>query len=152
MGRAKASTPPPAGNGLMMRTGFAGQACAWTTSEASVSRPAMAPPRTSVDIMRLSSVFLFAIALCGAAHSLVLSRFLGKILHRRLHAALLVRHARDGEPHLHAGQRAGESEVVEVAQVADAEDLALQLGQPHPERHVEMREDLVAQLVGIMAR
>src|SRR3954463_8185122 len=105
MGRAKASTPPPAGNGLMMRTGFAGQACAWTTSDASASRPAMAPPRTSVNIIRLSSVFLFAaIVLCRAAHSVVLSRLVGKILHRRLHAALLVRHAGDLQPHLHAGE------------------------------------------------
>ena len=37
--------------------------------------------------------------------------------------------AGDPQPHLHAGQRARQHQVVEVAEVADPEDLVLQLAQ-----------------------
>ena len=56
--------------------------------------------------------------------------------------------ARDPQPHLHAGQRAGEHQVVEVAEMADPEHLVLELAEPRAERHVEALEDHAPDLVG----
>ena len=47
-----------------------------------------------------------------------------EVLHRGLHAFLLDRHAGELEPHLDAGERAHQREVVEIAEMADAEHLA----------------------------
>jgi hypothetical protein len=55
------------------------------------------------------------------------------------------------QAHLHAGQRAGQCQVVEVAEVADAEDLPGELGESCAERHVEALEDDAAQGVGVVA-
>src|SRR5690349_23817265 len=129
MGRANASTPPPAGNGLMIRTGLSGQAWAPAASEPRARRPATRPRPTSVWIIRLSSVLVLLVLLRRAAHALALARLFCEILHRRLRAALLVRHAGDLQPHLHAGERARQREVVEVAEVADAKDLPGELRQ-----------------------
>ena len=46
-----------------------------------------------------------------------------EIIHRRLHAALLVRDAGERQRHLGAGERADEHGVVGVAEMADAEIL-----------------------------
>src|SRR3977135_4405175 len=46
-------------------------------------------------------------------------RSLGKVIQRREHAALLVRNVREREAHLDAGERAGERQIVEVAEVPD---------------------------------
>ena len=56
------------------------------------------------------------------------------------------------QAHLHAGQRARERQVVEVAEVADPEHLVLELAQSGAERHVEALEDHPADLVGAVAR
>src|SRR3984893_18130872 len=46
------------------------------------------------------------------------------IVHRRLHATCLVRDAGERQPHLGAGQRPDDGEVVGVAEMADAEELS----------------------------
>src|SRR5699024_6955059 len=50
-------------------------------------------------------------------------------------------HAGQLQSHLHSGKRAGEGEIVEIAEVTDPEDLALQLRQACTQRHVEPVED-----------
>ena len=50
-----------------------------------------------------------------------------EVLHRGLHAARAVRDAGEREAHLDAGERAHQRQVVEVAEVADAEHLAREL-------------------------
>ena len=52
------------------------------------------------------------------------------------------------QAHLHAGQRARQHQVVEVAEMADPEHLVLELAQAGAERHVEALEDHAADLVG----
>src|SRR6266496_4927090 len=56
-------------------------------------------------------------------------------------AALLEGDAGEREAHLDAGERARQHEVVEVAEVADPERLALQLAEAGAERHVETRSE-----------
>src|SRR5438445_11627207 len=73
----------------------------------------------------------------GGAASLGLARGARQIVEGREHAALLEGHARELEAELDARKRAHEHQVVEIAQVADAEDLAREPGQALPERHVE---------------
>ena len=73
-----------------------------------------------------------------------------EILQRGGDAAAGERHAGRREPHLDAAERAGEHEVVEVAEMADAEDLAFQLAEPRAERHVEPFEHDLAKRVGIV--
>src|SRR5215471_5223448 len=51
-------------------------------------------------------------------------RLLYQIRHRGGHTARRVRDAEKGQAHLHAGQGAREHEVVEAAEVPDAEDAA----------------------------
>ncbi len=51
----------------------------------------------------------------------------GEVVERGVDAAAPMRHAGDAQPHLDAAQRAGEHEVVEIAEMADAEDL---VGEP----------------------
>src|SRR5258708_19903225 len=59
-----------------------------------------------------------------------------------------MRHPGDTQPHLDAAQRAGEHEVVEIAEMADAEDLVGEPAEAGAERHVETLEDGPAQPVG----
>ena len=68
-----------------------------------------------------------------------------------LHAAGLVRHLGEAEGHLDAAQRAHQHQVVEVAEMADAEDLAGDLGQALAERHVEVLQRHLAEGVGVVA-
>src|SRR5581483_11320009 len=72
----------------------------------------------------------------------------GEIVERRRDAALLERHLVDRQTHLDARQRAGKHQVVEVAEMADAEHLALHLAEALAERHVEALQDGLAQMVG----
>src|SRR3954470_1968753 len=74
----------------------------------------------------------------------------GQMLERGEHAALLVRHAGEREAHLDARQRPGEREIVEVAQVPDAENLAGETPQARPERHVVRLEDRAPERVGVV--
>ena len=47
-----------------------------------------------------------------------------QVVHRRLYALGLVRHARERQSHFHARQRAEQRQIVDVAQMADAEGAA----------------------------
>src|SRR5213078_2252915 len=67
-------------------------------------------------------------------------RRLREIVHRRLRPALAMRNRGERKPHLHARERAAEHEIVQIAQVADAEDLAGDLAQALAQRHVEAVE------------
>src|SRR5438094_9401374 len=66
-------------------------------------------------------------------------------------AAFLMRHAGQLESHLDAAQSTGEHEIVEVAEVTDAEDLILQTPQTGAERHIEMIEHNLAEFVRVVA-
>src|SRR5450631_1651110 len=57
-------------------------------------------------------------------------------LHRRVDAAGAVRYARGGQSHLDAGQRPQQGQFVALAEMADAEHLAGELGEAGAERHV----------------
>jgi hypothetical protein len=63
-----------------------------------------------------------------------------------------VRYAGKAKPHLDAGQRGDHGEVVGVAEVADAEYLAGELGQAGAQRHVEVLECRLAEGVGVVPR
>ena len=73
----------------------------------------------------------------------------GEVVHRRLHAALLVRDAGQGQRHLGDAERADQRAVVDVAEVADAEILAAVLAEARAVRDVEMVERQRAELVGV---
>src|SRR6266568_1405762 len=60
-----------------------------------------------------------------------------EIVHCRLSSALAMRDCGKSEPHLHAGERAAEHEIVEVAQMTDAKNLAGHLAQALAQRHVD---------------
>ena len=65
--------------------------------------------------------------------------------------AFRVRDAREFEPHLHAGKSAEDREVIRIAEMADAEDIAGKLAQPGSERHVEALKDDRAHAIGVAA-
>src|SRR5690606_41527804 len=77
-------------------------------------------------------------------------RRLPQVLHRRLDAPGLDRHARELQSHLYPAEGPDEREVVEVAEVADPEDLPRELAEPRAERHVELLEDDPPDLVGVV--
>src|SRR5690606_18781888 len=64
---------------------------------------------------------------CDVAPSYALDRLrltgLRQIVERRLRAARVMRHAGFLQSHFHTGQRAAQRQIVEIAQVADAENL-----------------------------
>src|ERR1051325_302034 len=70
----------------------------------------------------------------------VRERFAGEHLERGEHAARSVRHVRQLQAHLDSAERAGQCQVVEIAEMADAEDLSLQLAEARAERHVEGKD------------
>src|SRR6267142_3148975 len=78
------------------------------------------------------------------------ARAFGEMLKGREHAALLVRHSGELETHLDAGERAGEREVVEIAEMPDAKYFSGQTPEPGAERHVVGLEDDLAQPVGVV--
>src|SRR5688572_24468788 len=86
---------------------------------------------------------------CGA---LWLRVALGKIRHGRLHAVFLHRNAGQRKAHFDPCEAAEQGEIVEVAQVADAEYLAGELAQPRAERHVEGLQGQLADPVGVVPR
>ncbi len=75
-----------------------------------------------------------------------------QIVHRRLHAALLVRDAGERERHLGEAERADQRAIVDVAEMADAEDLAGDLAEAGAERDVVLLQRDLAEAVGVMAR
>src|SRR5260221_10691919 len=84
---------------------------------------------------------------CGLAVAPDATRFRGEMLEGRRHSALAEGHARELEPHLHAGERARQHEIVEVAQVADAEDLAGELRSEEHTSELQSHSDLVCRLL-----
>src|SRR3546814_7871109 len=76
--------------------------------------------------------------------SLVLA---AEIAEGRLHPTAAVWNAGQLEPHLHAGEGAHEHAIVEVAEVADAQALVGDLGKAAAERHVEVLERDLAEMV-----
>src|SRR5262245_46098606 len=62
-----------------------------------------------------------------------------------------MRDAGKTKAHLDAAKRPDEHEVVEAAEMADAEHTARELRQADAERHVEVLEDDAAQSVGVVA-
>src|SRR4029077_20770402 len=54
--------------------------------------------------------------------------------HRGFHAARTVRHAGGGEPHLDAGQGAKQSELVALAEMADAKHFSSELAEARTKR------------------
>ena len=62
-----------------------------------------------------------------------------------------MRHLGEIETHLDARQRAHQHQIVEVADMADPEHLALDLVQAGAKRHVEVFEHHFTEIVGVMA-
>src|SRR6266404_6201350 len=62
-----------------------------------------------------------------------------------------MRHVSEIEPHLDARQRAHQHQVVEVSDMADPEQLALDLVEPGAERHVEILQHHFAEIVRVVA-
>src|SRR6266540_5036844 len=90
---------------------------------------------------------------CGSIVRLLLGCCgrLREIRERRLNAARTIGDAGRREPHFDAGQRAGERQVVQVAQMPDPEYATLELREPGTERQVEAIENQVAQPITVMA-
>src|SRR6266851_3382187 len=88
----------------------------------------------------------------GGAVPFRLARGARQVLEGREHAAFLERHAGELETHLDARERSHEHQVVEVAEVADAEDLSRELAQALAERHVEVPQHHRAEAVRVLAR
>src|SRR3984893_9954662 len=72
-------------------------------------------------------------------------------IHCGEHTALLMRDLGNIERHLDTGESAHQHQIVEMTEMADAEDPALELRQARAERHVEVLQDHVAEMVGVMA-
>ncbi len=64
-----------------------------------------------------------------------------QIIESGVNPALLVRYAKQFETHLDAAERSRQHQVVEVAEVADAESFAREPSEPCAERHVELFEN-----------
>ena len=62
-----------------------------------------------------------------------------------------MRHLRNCESHLNTAQRTAQRQVIEKAEVSDAEHTTDQLAQTHAKRHVVAFKDLPAQRIRIMA-
>src|SRR2546421_9263279 len=54
------------------------------------------------------------------------------------------------QPHLDPAQGAAQHQIVEMAEMADTEDLALHFAEPGAERHVEAVENDLAHPVGVI--
>src|SRR5215831_9500804 len=72
------------------------------------------------------------------------------VVHRGLHAALLVRHAGERQRHLGAGERAHQHRLVDVAEMADAEHLAGERAEARAVRDVEMLERERAERIAVV--
>src|SRR5436190_6448950 len=142
--RAIWSDAPPAPAATTISTGLVGS----HASAEPLSARAASPAVTSRIVILSSSRF------AGAALGDFAGRRLGalrEILHGGLHALLFHRNCSQRKAHFDAGKRAHQHEIVEVAEVADAEHLAAELGEPRAERQIERVEDHLAHAVGILA-
>src|SRR5215813_3081076 len=73
-------------------------------------------------------------------------------LHRGVDTALAVRDAGNRQTHLHPRQRSEQGEFVAFTEMADPKHLARDLRQARPERHVEVVEHDLSELVGVVSR
>src|SRR5712671_7724276 len=73
-----------------------------------------------------------------------------EILHRFLCSAGAVRDSCHRESHFHAGERSHKGQIVQVAEVADAKDLASELRKAGAQGHVEPLQDGSAKRVGVV--
>jgi len=73
-----------------------------------------------------------------------------KVIHGGGDAALPVRHAGEFERHFNRGERAEDHRLVQIAEMADAEDVALEPVEPAAERYVELVEAELPDLVGVV--
>jgi hypothetical protein len=75
----------------------------------------------------------------------------GEHIERGLYTTLFVRHPSQVQAHLDTAERTTKHQVVDRAQMANAEELALQWAEPGAQREVEAFEDQFAQLIGVVA-
>ena len=78
-------------------------------------------------------------------------RVAAEVIHRRVDAAALHRHAGRGKAEFDAGERAEQLRLVDVGEMADTEDFASHLAETRSERDVETLEDGFTNLVGVEA-
>src|ERR1035438_2709932 len=76
-------------------------------------------------------------AASDSAEASLLSR-LGQIIERGANAALAMADAGEFQSHLDSRQRAGQHQIVEIAQMSDANDLARQFSEPRSQRHIKV--------------
>src|SRR5882672_5210545 len=145
--RAIWSDAPPAPAATTISTGLVGSHAASAGAAAVVTMANGMAARTAV---RDSFMTPPPRGLCDFAGRG--ARAFGEMLEGREHAALLVRHAGELESHLDAGERAGEREVVEIAEMPDAKYLAGEASEAGAERHVVGLENDLAQPVGVVPR
>src|ERR1700733_14037458 len=79
----------------------------------------------------------------------LVSHDVGEILHRRVDATVAVRHAGKAQRDLDRRERAQHHRFVEVAEMADAEQRALQRAESAAERNVELLEAELADEIGV---
>src|SRR6266850_235129 len=137
------SEAPPAPAATTISTGLLGS---HAKAGAAVSAsPASALARKPISLLMSFLLFDFR----TACLSRPARRCLGavrKIFHRRANPFSLYWNAGKRQAHFHAGQRAHQGEVVEVAEMPDAEHLAAELAQAGAERHAERFAQAVKQI------
>src|SRR5688572_20395125 len=111
-----------------------------------------AKPASSAAAMVMRNFIISPPWLMSGCSALWLRVALGEIRHGRLDPFLPHRHPGEPEPHLDACEGAHQHEIVEIAQVADTEHLAAELGEPGAKRQVEGLEDHLTHPVGVLAR
>src|SRR5579875_2524998 len=72
-----------------------------------------------------------------------------EIVHRRLHAALLVGYAGERKSHFRRRQRTEQHRIVDVAEVTDAKHLAREATEARAEGYIEGIERQCAECVGV---
>src|SRR5713101_1769270 len=86
----------------------------------------------------------------GARFKLALLRC-DQVVHRCSRAAFAVRNAGQFERHFNGRNRAEDHRLVQIAEMADAEDMTAQPVEPAAKRHVELVETELADLIGVVA-
>jgi len=74
-----------------------------------------------------------------------------QIPHRCVDATLLMRHARDPKAHFNPGECSHKHQFVEIAEMADPEDLIRDLVEAVAERHVKALQHHFAERIGAVA-
>ena len=74
----------------------------------------------------------------------------GEVIQRGIDAALVKRYPGSRQAHLDPAQRAGQHQVIKIAEMADAKNAALDFCQASTERHIESLQDQIAQMIGIV--